>query len=118
MKDGIIYVKSLAFGVRCIKLFHYLKGKAPFSVSDQMLRSGSSIGANVRESRFAQSPADFISKITIALKEAEETQYWLELLFQANIINETEFKSMYSDADELIALLVSTLKTYKKNMNY
>ena len=83
-----------------------------------MLRSGSSIGANVRESRFAQSPADFISKITIALKEAEETQYWLELLFQANIINETEFKSMYSDADELIALLVSTLKTYKKNMNY
>lgn len=57
------------------------------------------------------------SKITIALKEAEETQYWLELLFQANIINETEFKSMYSDADELIALLVSTLKTYKKNMN-
>ena len=117
MKDSLIYTKSLAFGVRCIKFYQYLKGKKIFVTSKQLLRCGTSIGANVRESRFAQSPADFISKLSIALKEAEESQYWLELLFNANLITDKEYQSMNNDVDEIIALLVSSLKTYRNSQN-
>ncbi len=117
MKESFIYSKSLAFGVRSINFYQFLKDKGIYVISKQLLRSGTSIGANVRESRFAQSSADFISKLSIALKEAEETQYWLELLFLSKLITEKEYKSMYDDADELIALLISSLKTYKNNIN-
>ena len=100
-----------------MKFYIYLKEKGIYVLSKQFLRSGTSIGANIRESCFAQSPADFISKLSIALKEAEETQYWLELMKQSDIIDEKEFLSLYNDVDEIIALLISTLKTYKTNQN-
>lgn len=117
MKDSILYNKSLAFGVRCVNFYLFLKKKNIYVLSKQLLRCGTSIGANVRESRFAQSPADFVSKLTIALKEAEETQYWLELLFKSKLIAEKEYQSLYSDVDELIALLISSIKTYKTKQN-
>ena len=117
MKDSFIYKKSLSFGVRCIRFYQHLKEKGISVVSKQLLRSGTSIGANVRESRFAQSPADFVSKLSIALKEAEETQYWLELMYQSNIISDKEYQSMNNDVDEIISLLVSSIKTYKTNTN-
>jgi len=116
MKDSFIYTKSLSFGVRCIHFYQSLKEKGIYVISKQLLRSGTSIGANVRESRFAQSPADFISKLSIALKEAEETQYWLELMFQSGIISEKEYQTMNTDVDEIISLLVSSIKTYKSNI--
>ena len=115
MKDSFIYKKSLSFGVRCVHFYQHLKEKGIYVVSKQLLRSGTSIGANVRESRFAQSPADFVSKLSIALKEAEETQYWLELMYQSNIISNEEYHSMNKDVDELISLMVSSIKTYKSN---
>lgn len=79
------------------------------------MRSGTSIGANIRESKNAQSESDFISKLSIALKEADETQYWLEVLLSSEIINNEEFNSMNNDVSELIALLTSIIKT-KKNI--
>jgi len=83
----------------------------------QVLRSGTSVSANVHESEFAQSPSDFISKLHIALKEANETMNWLNLLHDTDILSEKEFESMTSDCNELIALLVSSIKTVKKNNN-
>ena len=117
MKDSFIYNKSLAFGVKCVKFYQFLRDKGIYVISKQLLRCGTSVGANVRESRFAQSPADFISKLTISLKEAEETQYWLELLFKSNLISDKEYQSMNDDANELISILVSSIKTYKSNQN-
>ncbi len=115
MKDNILYTKSMAFAIRCVNLYKLLiTEKKELVLSKQLLRSGTSIGANIRESRFAQSPADFESKLSIALKEAEETQYWIELLYHSKLITETEYKSIHTDAGEMVALLLSSLKTYKK----
>ena len=108
----------MSFAIRCVKFYKYLKEeKDIFIISKQMLRSGTSIGANIRENRFAQSPADFENKLLIALKEAEETQYWIELLFKSGLITEHEFQSIYNDSSEMIALLLSSVKTYKNNKN-
>ena len=87
------------------------------AIYKQVLRSGTSISANVHESEFAQSPSDFASKLHIALKEANETMNWLNLLHDTDILSEKEFESMASDCSELIALLVSSVKTIKKNNN-
>ena len=104
MKDSLLYSKSMDFAIRCVKFYKYLKEDKKIQVlSKQLLRSGTSIGANIRESRFAQSSADFESKLSIALKEAEETQYWIELLY----------RSEFQDSSEMVALLLSSLKTYK-----
>ena len=114
MKDSLLYSKSMDFAIRCVKFYKYLKeDKNIYVLSKQLLRSGTSIGANIRESRFAQSPADFESKISIALKEAEETQYWIELLYRSELISEKEYTSIFQDSSEMVALLLSTLKTYK-----
>ena len=86
-------------------------------LSKQILRSGTSIGANARESNNAQSTADFINKLSIALKEADETAYWMELLYESGIINHQQFNSIYNDLKELIALLTSSIKTCKQNNN-
>lgn len=116
MKESILYEKSMAFSIRCVKFYQYLKEeKSVYVLSKQLLRSGTSIGANIRESRFAQSPADFESKLQIALKEAEETQYWIELLHHTELINDNEYESIYNDSGEMIALLLSTLKTFRNN---
>ena len=116
MSKSILQDKSLLFAVRCVNTYRYLVGeKKEFVLSNQMLRSGTSIGANITESRNAQSDADFISKLSVALKEADETAYWFELMRMTNYISEEDYESLNKDLGELIAMLVTTLKT-KKNL--
>lgn len=114
MKDNVIVNKSKLFALRIIKLYKYLlSDKKEYVLAKQVLRSGTSIGANVREAVRGQSKADFYSKMNIALKEASETEYWLELLVESGIIAREHFESIYSDCQELISLLVSITKTQK-----
>lgn len=106
-KNNIIEDKSFAFGVRCIKLYVYLKDhKREYDLSRQLLRSGTSIGANIKEGLYAQSRADFLSKLSIAKKEAGESEYWLELLEAGGILSSEETKSMLEDCRELVKLLI------------
>ena len=110
--NNIIVTKSKAFALRVIKLNIFLcNEKKEYVLSKQLLKSGTSIGANVKEAIRGQSKADFYSKMNIALKEASETEYWLELLFESGYINETEFNSIYTDCQELIKILTSITKT-------
>lgn len=107
--------KSKAFALRVIKLYQYLcDEKKEFVLSKQVLRSGTSVGANVRESQRGQSLADFYAKLYIALKEADETAYWLELLHESGFIQQDEFTIIYADCEELIKLLVSITKRQKE----
>jgi four helix bundle protein len=117
-EGSILHIKSYAFAVRITKMFLHFSGNdwKLMTIYKQVLRSGTSISANVHESEFAQSPSDFASKLHIALKEANETMNWLNLLHDTNILSEKEFESMASDCSELIALLVSSIKTIKKNI--
>ena len=109
--SNVIVVKSKAFALRIIRLYQMLKEQQEFVLSTQMLRSGTSIGANVKEAIRAQSRADFFAKMNIALKEASETEYWLELLNESGIIkNQAAFESIYSDCEEIIAILVAITK--------
>ena len=110
--DATIEHKSFQFAIRIVKLYKYLrKEKKEFVLSKQLLRSGTSIGANVAESQQAQSRADFISKLNIALKEAAETNYWLRLLQATDFLNDTEFQSVHNDCRELEKILTSILKS-------
>lgn len=112
--DNIIVTKSKAFALRVINLHRYLcDDKREYTLSNQLLKSGTSIGANVKEAIRGQSKADFYSKMNIALKEASETEYWLELLHESNYITEIEFNSIYADCQELIKLLMAITKTQK-----
>ncbi|MBU0560362.1 MAG: four helix bundle protein [Bacteroidetes bacterium] len=114
MKENVIKNKSFDFAVRIVTLSKYLiECKKEFILSKQVLRSGTSIGASVRESEHAESKADFIHKLSIALKEANETEYWLQLLEKAKYITLTEFESMNLDLTELLKLLTSIIKTSK-----
>jgi four helix bundle protein len=118
MSYGPLLQKSKQFAIRIIRFYSFLlKEKGEIVISKQILRSGTSIGANARESNNAQSAADFINKLSIALKEADETAYWMELLYESNIIDQQQFDSMYIDLKELIALLTSSIKTCKQNNN-
>lgn len=117
MKENVVKNKSFDFALRIIKLYKYLcNEKKEFVMSKQLLRSGTSIGANIREAEHAQSKADFIYKLSISLKEANETDYWLELLSKSNYINESEYFSLKNDIDEILKLLISIVKTSKKNI--
>ena len=112
--------KSEAFSARVIKMVQYLnkeKDKCLSSVYNQVLRSGTSISANIGESQFAQSPADFVTKLHIALKEANETRKWLNMLLYANCLTTTQFDSMDADLSEIIAMLVSSINTSKRNQS-
>lgn len=114
--QSIVGDKSLAFGKRIAMCYRHLNDKKKESVmSKQLLRSGTSIGANVREGLYAQSRKDFISKLNIALKEAGETDYWLDIIHSAEYFTDEEFKSLKSDNDELLRLLTSIIKTTKSN---
>lgn len=114
--DNAVADKSKAFAVRIIRLKQYLVQNAREHVlSNQLLRSGTSIGANVREALRSQSTADFLSKLQIALKEAEETCYWLELLRETDYIDDKMFKSIYDENVELVKLLVSIVKSTKNS---
>ena len=118
IQDSALHQKSLAFGVRIIKFYRFLcEEKKEFVLSKQILRSGTAIGANARECRNAQSNADFANKLSIALKEADETQYWLELFLLSEIITKEEYDSLNNDVSELIALLTTSLKTIKAKIS-
>ena len=116
MKESILKVKSYNFAIRIVKLYQFLtKEKKEFVLSKQILKSGTAIGALIREAEFAQSKADFINKMNIALKEANETIYWLEILKDTGYIDDKLFKSLNNDCEELIKMLVSTVKTSKNH---
>ena len=118
MKKSILDEKCMLFAVRIVKFYQYLcTDKKEYVLSKQILRSGTSIGANVRESQNAQSKADFANKLNIALKEADETQYWLELLKMSDIITEDHFNSLNQDLSEIIALLITSIKTVKSKIS-
>jgi four helix bundle protein len=117
-KDNIVKVKSYAFAVRVVNLYkHLIKAEQEFVLSRQVLRSGTSIGANVREATRAESAADFIHKLNVALKEADETQYWLELLRETEFISKQAFDSINADCEELLKLLVSIVISAKKKIS-
>ena len=116
MTGNTLHDKSLSFAVRTVNFYNFLcDQKKEFVISKQILRSGTSIGANIRESKNAESSSDYVHKLSIALKEADETQYWLEVLSQSNIIEENEYSSMNNDVKELIALLTSIIKNKKQS---
>ncbi|MBQ7062777.1 MAG: four helix bundle protein [Bacteroidales bacterium] len=113
---NVVLDKSLDFAVRCVRFYNYLREeKHEFVLSKQIVRCGTSIGANICEGQGAQSNPDFIAQLHVSLKEARETAYWLLVLYRSEIISEAEYKSMSNDLDELISLLTSILKTTKKN---
>ena len=115
-KDTTIQVKSFAFAVRVMKLRRYLCYEADvkeFDVSNQLLRSGTSVGANVEEAQGAQSASDFLSKISIAYKEARESRYWIRLLAGSDYINEEAKRSLLADVDELCRMLSSIIMSTK-----
>lgn len=112
MIENIIADKSKQFALRIIKLYRYLcDEKKEYILSKQLLRSGTSIGANIREALQGQSKADFYAKLSISLKEASESEYKLELLHESGYIDDRSFESIYSDCVELLKLLTSILKT-------
>ena len=113
-EKNILYTKSYAFSVRIVKLAQYLsKEKKEYVLNKQIIRSGTAIGALVSESKFAQSKADFMNKLMISLKEANETQYWINLLYDTDYISKPMHDSLLKDCKELVGLLVSITKTLK-----
>ena len=112
--ENVIETKSFVFAVRVVKLYQYLcDKKKEYVLSKQLLRAGTSIGANVAESQQAQSKADFISKVSIALKETAETKYWLRLLNATGFLSDIESKSITADCEEIEKILTSIIKTSK-----
>ncbi|MBO4811063.1 MAG: four helix bundle protein [Prevotella sp.] len=116
--NNVLADKTIAFSIRMVNCYQYLmEEKKEFIMSKQLFRSGTSVGANVHEGIQAQSKSDFISKLGIALKEASESSYWLVVLFRSEKIDEKIYSSLKKDIDEIIRILVSTIKTAKHNIN-
>ncbi len=114
--DNPIEKRAYQFALRIVKAYKYLtRQQSEFVLSKQMLRSGTSIGAMMREAKFAQSRADFVSKTSIALKEANETLYWIELLHDSEYIDNKTFESIHNEANEITSILASIVKTTKEN---
>ena len=114
MMDITVEQKSFQFAVRIVRLYKYLRStKKEFVLAKQLLRSGTSIGANVAEAQQAQSRADFISKMNIALKETAETNYWLRLLHATEYLNDQEFQSVFEDCNEVGKMLTAIIKSTK-----
>ncbi|AMD84186.1 four helix bundle protein [Capnocytophaga haemolytica] len=117
MKNNITKEKSFLFAIRIVNLYKYLtESKREFVLSKQVLRSGTAVGAMIREAEYSESKEDFIHKLAIAQKEMNETLYWLELLFRTNYINTEEFDSIANEGVEIMKLLVSSTKTAKNNL--
>lgn len=117
VKQNTIRNKSFDFAVRIVKGYQHLTDvKREFVLSKQLLRSGTAIGALVKEAEQAESKPDFIHKLNIALKEASETEYWLELLEKTNYLTEQQFSSLYKDCVELLKLLTAIIKTTRNNI--
>ena len=117
MRKDQLSVQSMDFAVSIINLVKNLKAKHESVISNQIGRSGTSIGANIREAQYAHGKADFVAKLQIALKEANETGYWLELLFRTGYLPEVEFKTLDSACASIRVMLVSSINTAKQNMN-
>lgn len=118
MKENSLVEKSLNFAVRIVKLNKYLiENSKELTISKQIIRSGTSIGANINEANYGQSKADFISKLHIALKETAETEYWLRLLNLSEYVDDKLFSSLMSDCLEIKKLLISSINTAKENIN-
>ena len=114
---ALLQNKSYAFAIRIVKMVQHLQDeKKEYILSKQALRSGTAIGALIREAEFAQSTADYINKLSVSLKEANETDYWLNLLHDTKYIDNEAHNSIDSDCKELIAILVSSIKTLKKKI--
>ncbi|MCK0131466.1 four helix bundle protein [Flavobacteriaceae bacterium F08102] len=117
MRDNIVKNKSFEFAIRVVKLYQFLcDQQKEFVLSKQLLRSGTSVGAMVREAEHAETKKDFIHKMAIAQKEINETMYWLELLHQTQYLNNEQFESVNNDALEIIKLITSIIKTAKTNI--
>jgi four helix bundle protein len=115
---NVIQAKSYAFAVRIVRLYQHLSGeKKEYVLSRQVLRCGTSIGANVEEAIGGQSRADFIAKLSIAYKEARETSYWLRLLRDTDYLTVAQFDSLYADAEELCRIIAAILKSTKADSN-
>jgi len=115
--DNPIKDKSFEFAVRIVNLNKYLcSEKNEYVLSNQLLRSGTSIGANISEAERGQSKKDFISKMSIALKEANETEYWLRLLYRTNYLTQEQFDSLHKDIEEIIFILISICRTSNTNI--
>jgi four helix bundle protein len=112
-KKNVIKEKSFEFAVEIVYLYKVLVEKKEFVLSKQILRSGTSIGANIREAEHAQSKADFIHKLSISLKEANETEYWLDLLFETKYLSESEFQNIKNKIVEILKILTSIINTSK-----
>ena len=120
-KDNVVIIKSTDFAVRIIKLVRYLTQKMPYAehaICTQLLKSGTSIGANIREAEHAESREDFIHKLKIALKEANETEYWLEIFYRAELLTLEQYEDVNNDCEELNRLLISIIKNLKQIKNY
>ena len=117
MSESKLRTQSLDFAVSIINLVKTLKAKHETIISNQIGRSGTSIGANIREAQYAHGKADFIAKLQIALKEANETGYWLELLYKTEYINEQQYKSLDSVCASLRVMLISSINTTKENID-
>ena len=111
MSENAIEQKSFDFAVRTVKLYRHLTKKKEYVLSKQVLRSGTSIGANVAEAQRGQSKADFHAKMSIALKEANETCYWIKLLYKTEYLTNGEYESLRADIEELLRLLITICKT-------
>jgi four helix bundle protein len=116
MKQNIIKAKSFDFALKIICLTKELEKSREFILSKQILRSGTSIGALIRESVYAESKADFIHKLSVSLKEANETKYWLDLLYQSNKLESKTYVEIHSELEELLKLLTSIIKSAKSNL--
>ncbi|MBP9119668.1 MAG: four helix bundle protein [Ignavibacterium sp.] len=118
MKENILKIKSFSFAIRTVKLYQFLcEQKKEFVLSKQLLRSGTSVGAMIREAEHSESKPDFIHKMAIAQKEINETIYWLELLKGTDYLTIEQFESINTDAVELIKMITSIIKTTKANLN-
>lgn len=115
--NSVLNPKSEDFALRVVRLYRFLTTELKeYVLSKQLLRAGTSIGANIAEANYAQTKADFVSKMSIALKEAAETVYWIRLLYKSGYLTEEQYISIYTDAEEVLKLLTSTVKTARKNI--
>ena len=116
--ENVLVSKSYKFALRIVEMYKPLSTeRKEFVLSKQVLRSGTSVGAMIKESEHAQSKADFLNKMNVALKEINETEYWLMLMKDSSYLSPAEYESMHKDCKELIRLLASTVKTLKKSLN-
>ncbi|MBR4239942.1 MAG: four helix bundle protein [Prevotella sp.] len=114
MEDNVVYTLSKQFALRIVKLYPILTERKEYIISKQLYRSGTSIGANLAESKFAQSDADYLNKLKIALKEASESKYWIELLTESNFLDEKESASLINDINIIIGTLVKIINKILK----